>query len=169
MKAGSPAKTQEFSVETREWPGVCSLVFSSTKINETYEKKQKKFWTDMIFDFYRVDPTIVLITPLTLQVKSQCEFSWEPIKYIRMYLYTPSKFLMRSQQALRASKPPLNIIFHFFVIQAHFARRQKVWQMQYFPNYNLFMRTNSEKEIIPNQNPSINCLLLIQFRVTWGL
>lgn len=126
----------------------------------------------MIFDFYRVDPTIVLITPLTLQVKSQCEFSWEPIKYIRMYLYTPSKFLIRSQQALRAWKPPLNITFHFSVIQAHFARRQKVWQMQYFPKLQLFTGTNSEKEKIPNQNPSIhpsiNCLLLIRFRVTWG-
>lgn len=88
-----------------------------------------------------------------------------------MYLYTPSKFLIRSQQALRTSKPPLNITFHFSVIQAHFARRQKVWQMHYFPKLQLFTRTNSKKEKIPNQNPSIhpsiNCLLLIWFEVTW--
>lgn len=88
-----------------------------------------------------------------------------------MYLYIPSKFLIRSQQALRASKPPLNITFHFSVIQAHFARRQKVWQMQCFPKLQLFTRTNSKKEKIPNQNPSIhpsiNCLLLIWFEVTW--
>lgn len=58
---------------------------------------------------------------------------------------------------------------HHFSLFCHSSTQ--VWQMHYFPKLQLFTRTNSKKEKIPNQNPSIhpsiNCLLLIWFEVTW--